>query len=438
MSDILAGPWWVNVLAVIGLLAIGTAIITLFFKLGRRPDRIWSHSGPPLDSGDFMRGIAGIVNAPIRHGGTAELLCNGDCYFARMLEDFERAQRTINVSAYIWEPGEVSDRVLDVLTRKAAAGVEVRVLVDAIGGLRIPGDGVERLRAAGGKVERYRPPVFGKLTRLHLRNHRRAIVIDGHIGYTGGAAFGDKWNGDARNPDEWRDDMVRLTGCAAGTLQPAFTELWAYTCGEILTSTDHYPDHDSLEDPGPAAHRIDWHTGVVSSPSADEYPLRLFFLLTFLSARDRLYITTPYFTPDSNTRRILGQRARDGVDVRVLLPNEHTDAAPIRRTSHHYYEELLEPGVRIFEYQPTMLHSKLLVADGTWSIVGSANMDIRSKELNNENIVAIQDAGFAHSLEERFLKDLEAAKEIRLEEWRKRPLRSRVAERLSALFAEQY
>src|SRR5690606_17315946 len=122
-------------------------------------------------------------------------------------------------------------------------------------------------------------------------------------------------------------------------------ELWAYTCGEILTSTDHYPDHDSMDDPGAAAHRIDRHTGVVSSPSEDEYPLRLFFLLTFLSARERLYIATPYFAPDRNTRRILAQRARAGADVRLLLPNEHTDAAPIRRTAHHYFDELLAAGV---------------------------------------------------------------------------------------------
>jgi len=438
MSDIFAGPWWINVLALFGVLGIGTAIITLFFKLGRRTDRIWSTSGQPLGSADFLRGIAGTVNTPVRRGGTAQLLVNGDRYFPRMIEDFRRATHTINVSAYIWEPGAVANQVLDVLTERAAAGVEVRVLVDAIGGMRIPDDGVERLKKAGGKVERYRPPVFGKLTRLHRRNHRRAIVIDGRVGYTGGAAFGDKWAGDARNENEWRDDMVRLTGCAAGTLQPAFTELWAYTCGEILTGTQHYPDHDSYDDPGDDAHTIDWHTGVVSSPSADEYPLRLFFLLTFLSARERLYITTPYFVPDRNTRNIITQRARAGVDVRILLPNEHTDAAPIRRTSHHYYQELLNAGVRIYEYQPTMMHSKLLVADGIWSIVGTANMDIRSKELNNENIVAIQDASFAQVLEERFFEDLDRSEEIDRDEWRKRPWRDRVLERLSAVFAEQY
>jgi len=438
MNDILAGPWWINVLALFGVLGIGTAIITLFFKLGRRTDRIWSTAGQPLDSADFMRGIAGIVNTPVRSGGTAELLSNGDSYFPRMIEDFQRAAHTINVSAYIWEPGEVSDSVLDVLAERAAAGVEVRVLVDAIGGMRIPDDGVERLKNAGGKVERYRPPVFGKLTRLHRRNHRRAIVIDGRVGYVGGAAFGDKWAGDARNEDEWRDDMVRLTGCAAGTLQPAFTELWAHTCGEILIGTRHYPDHDSCDDPGDDAHAIEWHTGVVSSPSADEYPLRLFFLLTFLSARERLYITTPYFVPDRNTRGIIAKRARAGVDVRILLPNEHTDAAPIRRTSHYYYQELLDAGVRIYEYQPTMMHSKLLVADGIWSIVGTANMDIRSKELNNENIIAIQDAGFAKALEARFFEDLDHSEEIDRDEWRKRPWRDRLMERLSSVFAEQY
>lgn len=438
MNDILAGPWWVNLLAAIGVIAIGTAVITLFFKLGRRPDRIWSSAGPSLDSEDFMRGVAGTVNAPVRTGGTAELLNNGDAFFPRLLEDVAAAQRTINVSVYIWEPGEIAERMLDALAERAAAGVEVRVLVDAIGGMRIPGEAADRLRAAGGRIERYRPPVFGKLTRVHRRNHRRAIVIDGRIGYTGGAAFGEKWRGNAGNEEEWRDVFVRFTGCAAGAVQPAFTELWAYTCGEILTSTDHYPDHDDYEAPGAAAHRIDRHTGVVSSPSPDEYPLRLFFLLTFLSARERLWITTPYFVPDRNTRRIVADRARAGVDVRILMPNEHTDAAPIRRTSHHYFDELLEAGVRIFEYQPTMMHAKLLVADGVWSIVGSANMDIRSKELNNENVVAIQDRGFAAALEQTFLADCERAIEFSLETWRTRPLRSRIAERVSAIFAEQY
>lgn len=437
MANTFVGPWWMTALAVIGLLAIATAIITLFFKLGRRPDRIWSHSSPPADSTEFLRGIAGIINAPIQAGGTAELLNNGDAFYPRLLADIAAARRTINFSVYIWEPGRVSDQVLEALAERAAAGVQVRVLVDAIGGLRIPDEGVDKLRAAGGQVERFRPPVFGKLTRLHLRNHRRAIVIDGRIGFTGGSACGDKWLGDARNEEEWRDSMVRLTGCAAGTLQAAFTELWAYTCGEILTSADFYPDHDTIDEQK-SEHRVERHTGVVSSPSDDEYPLRLFFITSFLAARERLYIATPYFVPDHNTRQIVARRAREGVDVRLLVPNEHTDAAPIRRTSHFYYAELLEAGVRIYEYEPTMMHAKLCVVDGTWSIVGSANMDIRSKELNCENVIAIQDRRFGEDVERTILADLDRACEIQLDAWKKRPLHARLIERCSALLAEQY
>lgn len=435
------GPWWLNTLAGIGVLALGTIVITLFFKLGRRPDRVWSIDAPPSWSDDFLRGVAGIINAPLHHGGTAELLNNGDAFFPRLIEDLENARVNINFSVYIWEPGELSERLLALLARKAEEGVQVRLLVDAVGGLRIPSDGVERLKRAGGKVNHFRPVVLGKLLRFHKRNHRRAIIIDGRIGYTGGSAIGDKWKGSARSPDEWRDTMVRLTGCAAGALQPAFTELWAYTCGEILAGDDFYPAHDDDKQNSQIAHgarRIRHHVSVVSSPADDEYPLRLFFILTFLSARDRLYIATPYFVPDENTRSIVARRAREGLDVRILVPGEHTDAYPIRRTGQHYYDALLAAGVRIYEYQPTMMHCKLCVVDGDWSLIGSANMDIRSKELNNENVIGIQDSTFAADVERAFLTDLERAHEITLDEWRRRPIRARAIERVCAVFAEQY
>jgi cardiolipin synthase len=436
----MSSPWWLVGLAGIGVLAIGTVVITLFFKLGRRPSRVWSVDAPPLDSDAFLRGVAGVVNSPLHTGGTAELLNNGDAYFPRILEDVERARSTINFAVYIWEPGEMSERMLALLTRKATEGVLVRVLLDAVGGLRIPGDAVARLEQAGGRINRFRPAVFGKLLRLHKRNHRRAIVIDGSIGYLGGAAIADKWKGDARSPDEWRDSMVRVTGTAADAVQSAFTELWAYTCGEILTGSAFFPSH--VEQPAqelpPAARRLRRHIAVVSSPSDDEYPLRLFFILTFLAARERLYLSTPYFVPDANTRAIVARRARQGVDVRILVPGGHTDAIPIRLTGRHYYDELLAAGVRIYEYEPTMMHVKLCVADGAWSIAGSANMDIRSKELNNENVIGIQDRAFAADVERTFHADLERAREITLAEWRKRPWHARVVERAWALFAEQY
>jgi cardiolipin synthase len=297
--------------------------------------------------------------------------------------------------------------------------------------LRCPDASIDKLSEAGGRVDRFRPFSFGKLSRFHRRNHRRAIVIDGRVGYTGGMAIGDKWLGDARNPDEWRDTMVRVTGCLAESVQSAFAELWANVTGEVLTAEAFFPD--DADDPSSSR-----SIAVGSSPGSEEHPLRLFFFLTFLAARRRLWVTTPYFVPDEHVRRVVMRRARAGVDVRILMPNEHTDARPIRLTSHRYYQELLDAGVRIYEYQPTMIHSKHVVVDGLWSVVGSANMDVRSKELNKENVLGILDTELASQLERTFLTDLERAREITAAEWRRRPLGARLLERGAAHFSEQY
>jgi cardiolipin synthase A/B len=295
------------------------------------------------------------------------------------------------------------------------------------------------LKQAGGHVGVFRPLRFGKLLRFHRRNHRRAIVVDGRIAYTGGAAVGDKWVGNARNPDEWRDSMVRVSGCLAENLQSAFAELWAFTTGEVLTGDSFFPDDLAADDDAPAAGGPPVRSlGVISSPSNEEHPLRLFFFLTFLGARERLWIASPYFVPDKHLREVVKRRARAGVDVRVLLPNELTDAKPIRRASHSYYSELMKAGVRIYEYQPAMMHAKTVVVDGTWAVVGSANMDIRSKELNEENVLGIFEPDFAQQLEQSFTHDLGDAIEIDRVKWRRRGVPARIIERICVLFAEQY
>jgi cardiolipin synthase len=424
-------PWWLLIFFAIGVLAVLSGIVTLFFKLGRRPDRMWTEEISPVDSDDFLRPLAALLGVPLRRGGSAELIDNGDAWLARMLEDFAGAQQSITFCAYIWEPGRMSDIVFGALVARARAGVKVRVLLDGLGGLRCPDASIDELSEAGGRVDRFRPFSFGKLSRFHRRNHRRAIVIDGRVAYTGGMAIGDKWLGDARNPDEWRDTMVRVTGCLAESVQSAFAELWANVTGEVLTAEAFFPD--DADDPSSIR-----SIGVGSSPGSEEHPLRLFFFLTFLAARRRLWITTPYFVPDEHVRRVVMRRARAGVDVRILMPNEHTDARPIRLTSHYFYQELLDAGVRIYEYQPTMIHSKHVVVDGLWSVVGSANMDVRSKELNKENVLGILDPELAGQLERAFLADVERAREITAAEWRRRPLGARLLERGAALFAEQY
>jgi cardiolipin synthase A/B len=438
MNDLLQSAWWVLLFFVVGLLATGTAIISLFFALGRRPTRMWADEIGGVDTHDFIRPLAALLNVPVRRGGHAELLDNGDAFFPAMLADFANASRSINLTVYIWEPGAASDMMFDALVARASAGVQVRILLDGFGGIRCPGDDIERLRQAGGRVEVFRPARVGKLLRFHRRNHRRAAIIDGRVGYTGGAAVGDKWLGDARNPDEWRDSMVRVIGAAAENLQSAFAELWAFTTGEVLTGDSFFPNgagHESAEDlPDSGVLSL----AVNSSPSSEEHPLRLFFFLTFLAARERLWIASPYFVPDKHTRNVVKRRARAGVDVRILVPNELTDAKPIRWASQSYYTELLNAGVRVFEYQPAMMHAKSVVVDGKWAVVGSANMDIRSKELNEENVLGVLERDFARQLEDSFERDLSRSLEIERTSWRRRGLLARILERISVLFAEQY
>ncbi len=426
--------WWAVLFFVVGVAATVTGVLALFSPLGQRAVELRATMRPPVGTPEFLAAVAGATGAPVRRGGTAELLSNGREIFPTLLRDLGRARGSIDFMVYIWEPGRASERVLRVLTERARAGVEVRVMLDGMGGMDAPDGDFDALRAAGGRVAVFHPLRFGELTRFHRRNHRRAVVIDGAVGYTGGAAVGDKWLGNARNPDQWREDMVRVTGPAAVSLQAAFAQLWSVTTGEILAGPRFYPPDPP---PSPTGEPLTGHVGVLSSPSDESLPLRKLFWLTFASSRRRLYVTNPYFVPDHALLGVLEERARAGVDVRILLPGPTTDAAPVRWAAQAHYDPLLRAGVRIWEYQPTMLHSKTLSADGVWAVVGSANLDIRSMELNQENVLGIADARFATQIERTFLRDLGRAKEIRLAEWRRRSWWKKVREDAAELFDEQ-
>lgn len=249
----------------------------------------------------------------------------------------------------------------------------------------------------------------------------------------------DKWLGNARTPEEWRDCMVEVRGGIATNLQGAFAQLWAQVTGEMLIGSPYFPTLDDAEEVLPAhGEPLFQHMNVISSPSSETHPMRLLFWLSFHAARHRIHITNPYFVPDDIMASVLMDRARAGVDVRVLVPNEHNDVPIIRWASRGNYQPLLEAGVRIYEFQPTMIHQKTAVVDGRWSLVGSANMDVRSKELNQENALAILDRGFAKQIEDAFHADLDRAEEIRLEDFRRRPLWHRIPERVLGLFEEQF
>ena len=432
-------PWWMKTLAGIGGVAVIGIIVTLFFSFGRRPSDIAIPYNPPVESPDFMLGMAGVAGGPLRAGGTARLLNNGDEFFPALHEALKGAKQSINFAVYIWEEGKASDGVFAILIERARAGVQVRVLLDGLGG-NAPDEDIERLKEAGGKVKVFRAARLGKLSRFHKRNHRRTIVVDGSVAFVGGMAIAEKWLGNAGDEEHWRDSMVQVTGPLAATVQSAFVDNWAHVAdekgGEILIGPAFFPEFPApVAGPGES---IALHTGIASSPSSENHPMRLVYLQTFSAARQKLYISNSYFVPDETIRKAVVERAKQGVDVRILLPGEKTDAKPIRQTSHKYFEQLLEAGVKIYEYQPTMMHAKTVVVDGKFSVVGSSNMDVRSKELNMENVLGILDTGFARQLEATFFNDLKSAKEINLEEWRKRGMIKKLTEKVCALFAEQY
>jgi cardiolipin synthase len=430
-------PWWLKVLAGLGAAALVTAIVTLFMSYGRRPPDLTLTSTPAVSSPEFLASVAGMGGGPLRTGGSVQYLANGDGFFPVLLDDFRKARKTINFFVYIWEDGQVSDQILAVLEAKAQEGVQIRILLDGMGAVKSPEEKLKRLADKGAKIDTFRPARLGKLMRFHKRNHRRTIVVDGEVAFTGGSAVGDKWIGNADTEERWRDYMVRVTGPLAATVQSAFTDDWAAVTGEILMGPHVFPPQ-MAELPAAGSGGLVVHTGIASAPSSEDHPLRPFFAQAFAAARQKVYITTPYFVPDESLRRIVQERARAGVDVRILLPDEHTDAKLIRRTSHSYFEDLLTAGVRIYEYQPTMMHAKTVVVDGQWSIVGSANMDVRSKELNHENVLGILNAPFAAELERIFMVDLAKSEEITLAQWRKRGAWSRFLETIAPLLSEQY
>ena len=431
MSDLLQAtlPWWGWALMLIGIVALVGVLGALFLPDWPSPPLTAGFDADP-DSEAFVGHAAGVLDLPVHRGGTAEILQNGDAFYPAMLEAIRGARESVNFEVYIFEPDAVGRQFIDAFKERARAGVEVRLLVDWFGAIKLKKRYREEMKAAGVKVECFRPLALRNLVRMYRRTHRRAIVIDGEVGFTGGAAVSKKWKGNVTNHHEWRDSMTRVTGQLVTGIQAAFATNWVYCTGEVLAGPRFFPPHRA----GPGICGL----SVVSSPSDSAQPIRLLMWMSFTNARRRIWISNSYFIPDVQLRAAVMDRARAGVDVRILVPGDHTDAVPVQLAGRSYYEELLDAGVRIFEFQAAMMHAKTVVVDGGWSIVGSANMDERSMELNEENVIGIADEGFARAVAEGVEHDLTRAREIRLEDWRRRPLWQRGFEKLAKVLIEQY
>jgi cardiolipin synthase len=425
--------WWQLALFVIGVIAFVSVMSSLFFAVGHKPARVYTDSTPPeVNSPDFATALGAIVGAPVEAGGTVSLLNNGDEFVPALLEAVGQAKQTINFMVYIWSAGEISDQLLRALEQKQREGVQVRILLDGLGSLKVPDEDFEQLIAAGGKVQKFRTPRLGKLTRFHRRNHRRSIVIDGEIGFTGGMAISDVWLGHAQDPEHWRDLMFKVTGPMARSLQGAFVDLWVSSSGELLIDPKYYPV-PALADVG----GVQRFVHLDSSPADDDQSMAYFYLLPIFSARESVFLASPYFIPDNYLLDALVEKARAGVDVRLMLPGKNTDNWITRASAQDRYQELLEAGVKVYEYEPTFMHAKYGVVDGTWSIIGSPNLNFRSRELDEENALGIYDEALGAKLKAVFLKDLEKSKQMNIEEWRQRNPLQKLFETVSRVLDQQ-
>jgi cardiolipin synthase len=426
-----------NVLLIIGAVIIGGFVLICalvgFGHLTRGTPvsrvRFLDDSAPPaVASPHFCEIIRVVAGAEMRCGNAAEVLTDGGTY-DRLFADLRAARQSITIHLYYCQPGRMADRFQEILLERARAGVEVFFLCDAFGSKELPREYLERLEEGGARVRVFRPTHWYELHKAQHRSHTRVIVIDGRVAYTGGFGIDDKWFGDGRTDDSWRDTNVRFTGPAVAQHQAIFVAGWAEAAGDLVASERLFP-------PPPDDRSGILAASVHAAPTAGSTVSERLLALTIAGARRRLYISNSYFVPDDDFCRLLAGAAGRGTDVRVLTASlAKIDTKLTGYASHARYDELLAGGVRIYEYQPSMMHAKTIVADGIWSIIGSMNFDNRSFALNDESVLVAHDGSLAATIERLFADDLKRAREITLPEWRRRPRRERLLERGAALFS---
>lgn len=383
--------------------------------------------GLRVTSPDFRRSAEALGN-PMVGGNSATLLENGDEIFPAMIRDIREATMSVNLETYIFQPDKAGRMVADALMDASRRGVEVRLLVDAWGS-KFKGLG-QQLEDAGVDARKYRPLRLFAIHKVGRRTHRKILVVDGRIAYTGGLGIDDRWLGDARNTKEWRDTQVRAEGPVAAQMQAIFSEDWTFTTGEILTGERFYPK--IAADGGTLAQAIKSSRGDSTSLA------KMLFYIAIESATHSIWIENAYFLPDKQVREALIQAEHRGVDVQIIVPGRHIDLPMVRFASWKSYGGMLKAGVKIWEYQPTMMHNKTMVVDGIYSTVGSINFEARSMSMNAEECLAFYDRAFAAKMEAMFDQDRRHSQQITYASWKHRGLPKRLSETVFWAFSPYY
>ena len=387
-----------------------------------------------LGEPSFFPTISAHADAPIMGGNRVELLFNGEEIFPAMLEAIRGARESITYAQYLYKGGAIAYELAEAFAERCRAGVQVKILIDDHGGSEMPEDIPELWRQSGCQMEWFRRiRLFSFITPWELlsynyRNHRRILVIDGKIGFTGGHGVDQAWTGDGRTKGHWRDTDARIEGPIVQQLQAAFAESWRETTGDMLGDQLYFP---RLERRGDVNAQI-----VASSPFGGSYESYLLFLLSITAAKKSIYITNPYFLPDERMTEVLLHAVSSGVRVVLLTPGK-IDWMLVYRASRRGLGPLLLGGIEIYEYQPALLHAKTMVVDGIWGLVGTTNLDNRSFALNEEVNLIVHDAAIAGQLEKAFQEDLKHSKKLNYEDWKSRPWSEKILELFTIPIKEQ-
>lgn len=384
--------------------------------------RLYSVADP-----QFERTMGVLMGPAILGGNRTQALVNGSEIFPSMLQAIRGAQKTINFETYIYWSEAIGKEFADAFAERARAGVKVHVLIDWVGSSKMEQSYLDEMEQAGVEVRKYHPLKWYNLARINNRTHRKLLVVDGKIGFTGGVGIAGQWTGNAQDPDHWRDMHYRVEGPVVAQMQAVLIDNWIKTTGKVLDGPDYFPELKAVGN--------DHAQMFSSSPQGGSESMRLMYMLSLTAAQRSIHLSISYFVPDDMTRQILIDAARRGVKVQIIVPGKFMDVDVVRRSSRSMWGDLLKAGVEIYEYEPTMYHCKVMIVDGQMVSVGSTNFDDRSFRMNDEANLNIYSAQFAASQIDVFNEDLRHARRISYTEWKNRPFSEKVHEHLAGWFS---
>ena len=423
-------PTGVAVFGAIAIVLVAASLLSGIFGPTPRYEMVGRDDLPANDSPEFLDLLESLTDAKVNRTVSLEVLTDGPTFYPAELEEIRGATRSVSLEAYVFKKGKVARLYLEALTERARAGVDVNLVLDAFGSAGAGRRFFRPLLEAGGKVSWYNGPAWYRLMHLDNRTHRELLIVDGKVGFIGGAGIADQWfSGVGRNP-RWRDTMVRVEGDAVPNLQATFAENWLAASGELLVGNAYFPPMDCTRSSTAL---------VVNSTSTigGATRARVLFQLLLASARQCVSITTPYFLPDKGLMEELCRVVERGVKLRILVPGRKSDHMVTRSTSRAGYGPLLKAGAEVYEYRPSMIHAKIMCVDDLWAVVGSTNFDYRSFGINDEVNLVVKDGETAARLESDMSVDLKHSRRITLEEWKHRPVTERATELVGWVFERQ-